>query len=374
MKTRQPLHVGVLTADLSVSHGWARYCLGMVNALRKAGVHLTIVAARNSPAIRGLDIHPLLPSLNPLDRGILPRQLAALPRVRALFRDCDVIHSMVEPYAPLAVRIPGGRPTFVTAHGSYIRANHMRRPPASWVYASAFQSANLICVSRYTEKVAQENFSPIRTWVIRNGVDAERFREVHHVGGAVPTVLFVGAIKARKGILELVQAAALVRAQIPNVCFRIVGALEAEPEYAETVRRAAAELHLDGVVEFAGRISDEALLDAYAHADVFALPSLNVDWKFEGFGLALLEASAAGLPVIGSRECGAEDAVVEGVTGLLVSQRNLARDLADAILRLLNDRTLAERMGAAGRQHAASETWDQAAAALIDVYQEARRR
>ena len=58
------------------------------------------------------------------------------------------------------------------------------------------------------------------------------------------------------------------------------------------------------------------------------MASLNVGWKFEGFGLTLLEASAAGLPVIGTRDCGAEDAVIEGETGLLVAQSDLEHELA----------------------------------------------
>ncbi|MBL8132490.1 MAG: glycosyltransferase family 4 protein [Anaerolineae bacterium] len=373
--TAESLHVGLLTSDLNLQHGWARYSLEMANALRRAGVDVTLITARNSPPLPGVEIHPILPSLNPMDRGLLPRQFSALPRVRALFQDCDLIHAMVEPYAPLAVRVPGGRPVFVTAHGSYVRANRMRQPPASWVYAAAFQRAELVCVSYYTEKVAQATLSPVSTRVIGNGVDAETFSQVYHVGGgSTPTVLFVGAVKARKGVLELVRAAAKVRERVPGVCFRIVGALDAEPDYADQVRRAADELKLGGVVEFAGRISDDALLKAYAHADIFALPSVNIGWKFEGFGLALLEASAAGLPVIGSRDCGAEDAVVEGETGLLVAQTHLERDLADAILRLLSDPVAAARMGAAGRAFAAAHTWDRAAAALIGAYREALRR
>jgi len=119
------------------------------------------------------------------------------------------------------------------------------------------------------------------------------------------------------------------------------------------------------------RFSQIELMALYARADVFALPSINVDGKFEGYGLALLEASAAGLPVIGSRDCGAEDAVVEGETGLLVPQTTgdqLNEALVEALVALLTDRDRAARMGAAGRARAQAQTWDRHAAALIALY------
>ena len=142
-----------------------------------------------------------------------------------------------------------------------------------------------------------------------------------------------------------------------------------EPATVDRVRTAICELNLSGTVELLGRVPDAELLRLYATADVFALPSVNVDWKFEGYGLALIEASAAGLPVIGSLDCGAEDAVQDGVTGLLVPQRDEAA-LTAALVRLLTDRSTAAALGAAGRAWAATQTWDQAAQALITLYQE----
>jgi glycosyltransferase involved in cell wall biosynthesis len=196
-------------------------------------------------------------------------------------------------------------------------------------------------------------------------VDFERFGAIAHLGGG--EVLSVGAVKARKGTLELVRA----MAQLPGVRCTIVGSLTIEPEYAERVRGEIERLGLADRVKLTGRISDDELLSAYANADVFALPSLNVGWKFEGYGLSLSEASAAGLPVIGTSDCGAEDAVVDGVTGLLVSQKNLEDGLADAIKKLLDDRMLAAQMGAAGRERARGQTWDHVAAQMIALYKQA---
>jgi phosphatidylinositol alpha-1,6-mannosyltransferase len=160
-------------------------------------------------------------------------------------------------------------------------------------------------------------------------------------------------------------------AHVPGVQCRIVGTLENEPEYAAQVAAEIERLGLSDRVLLLGRAPDADLMRLYAEADVYVLASRNIGWKFEGYGLSLLEASAAGLPVIGTTDCGAEDAVVDSVTGLLVPQGSIERDLPDAINRLLSDHELAARMGAAGRDHARAQTWDYVAQQMIALYKAA---
>jgi phosphatidyl-myo-inositol dimannoside synthase len=101
---------------------------------------------------------------------------------------------------------------------------------------------------------------------------------------------------------------------------------------------------------------------------VFVLTSINQEWRFEGFGLVLLEAGAAGLPVIGTRDCGVEDAIDEGVTGLLVPQEGVESALATAILSLLRDPRQREIIGSAGRVKTKKQTWDAVAAQMTALY------
>jgi phosphatidylinositol alpha-1,6-mannosyltransferase len=108
----------------------------------------------------------------------------------------------------------------------------------------------------------------------------------------------------------------------------------------------------------------------YQHADVFALPSLTVGEKFEGFGLVFLEASACGLPVIGTTGSGVAEAVRDGETGLLVPQNDVPA-LADAITRVLTDADLRARLGTAGRAYAETQDWAQVAARVVTVYRRA---
>jgi glycosyltransferase involved in cell wall biosynthesis len=100
---------------------------------------------------------------------------------------------------------------------------------------------------------------------------------------------------------------------------------------------------------------------------------MNAGGKFEGFGLTHLEASAAGLPVIGTTDCGAEDAIVDGVTGLLVSQSAVTAALPGAIINLLTDPVRAKQMGAAGQERAQTQTWNRVAQRMIEVYENVRK-
>lgn len=368
------MHLGLLTCELTHTHGWAHYSASLVEVLQRAGVKITVIAARNSPPINGLNIHPILPDTLLPERWIMPKLALMTPRVRGLLADCDVIHTTIEPYAPLAVWAAGNRPTFVTGHGSYMQLATQRRWPINAIFRRAFLQSKIVCVSRYTERVTHNLLPGANTVVVNNGVDAARFESVlPHQPSEQPIVLSVGAVKPRKGTLELVQAMAVVRQQIPNVQCIIIGNTTYDPDYVGQVKKAVADLSLSENVYLLGQVPSETLMDWYSKATLFALPSMNEGWKFEGYGLVHLEASAAGLPVIGTTDCGAEDAIDDGITGLLIPQSQVAEKLPQAIIQLLTNPNLAAQMGEAGQAKAKRQTWDFVAAQMIELYQQGRR-
>lgn len=366
------LKIGLLTCELSHMHGWAHYSLSLIQALRRAGVAMTVIAAHNSPPVEGLDLHPLLPNTNPREGNLLAKIALQIPAVRGLLRDCDVIHTTVEPYAPLAAWATRNKPLYITGHGRYMHLSQNRRWPVSALYRRTFERAHIICVSHYTEKIVRSVLPTVQTSVVNNGVDVERFQNLAPLSDRSPTarktILSVAAVKPRKGTLELVQAMAKVREQIPDVQCIIIGSLDLEPAYVAQVRAAVRDLKLENCVQLLGHIPDEALIGWYGASGVFVLPSMNDGWKFEGYGIVYMEASAAGLPVIGTTENGGEDAIDDGLTGLLVLQSQVVEKLPEAIIRLLTDPELASQMGAAGREKALRQTWDHVARQMIGLY------
>ncbi len=363
------LHIGLIAPDLTMKHGWAQYSLSLINALHKAGVRLTVVAAKNSPSLEGVEVHPILPAIVPRERGFTVKTLMQIPRVRHLLHNCDVIHVLAEPYAILGAAVAGKRPLLITGHGSYVHIAENERWPFNMLYRRAFLQSTLVCVSHYTLKVAQQVLPGIQTVVVNNGVDAARFAHIENASNLnEPMLLAVGALKRRKGQLELVRAMPQVLEQMPNTQCIIIGSLTNEKDYVQQVQALIATQNLGEHVHLLGHVSEETLLDYYRQANIFVLPSMNDGWKFEGYGLVHLEASAAGLPVIGTTDCGAEDAIDDEVTGLLVPQAKVAEKLPEAIIRLLHDPALAAKMGAAGRLKAQRQTWDAVAREMVGVY------
>jgi phosphatidylinositol alpha-1,6-mannosyltransferase len=367
------MKIGLLTSDLSHKHGWAHVSLSMVRALQSLGADVRVVASHNSPVHDDITMQAWLPTVEPPDRYTLPQLLQNVPRVRQYLADCDIIHSTIEPYAPLAASVVGERPLFITAHGSYVYLPQMRRFPIGALYGWAFKRATLACVSHYTARVVHELDADIKTIVVPNAIDASRFDTIPIVrpDERPPTIITVGGVKPRKGTLELVRAVAKVRDVVSDVRCIIIGNTEAVPDYTAKVRAEIERLDLHANVEMVGFVTAKALHQWYASAHIFAMPAVNEGWKFEGYGLVVLEASAAGLPVIGTRDCGVEDAIQHEKTGLLIDQDKLDAELAPAILRLLRDRELAHAFGENGRVFAQSRTWESVGRELMTHYAQA---
>ncbi len=172
---------------------------------------------------------------------------------------------------------------------------------------------------------------------------ARRLRAALGVPADAPIVGFVGRLARDKGIAELVEAFGEVRRGVPDTRLLIVGDLDTDHGLSAGLQRA---LSHDSVVRV-GWLDDPAV--AYQLMDVLVLPTHR-----EGFPNVVLEASAAGLPVVTTTATGAIDSVLDGKTGILVPPRDPAA-LAAAVTRLLADPDEAARMGAAGRRWVEAE-------------------
>jgi glycosyltransferase involved in cell wall biosynthesis len=190
-----------------------------------------------------------------------------------------------------------------------------------------------------------------------NGVDSVRFavtpeglaaagriRRQHGIESTAPVIGFVGRLTRDKGVPELLEAFRLVRERIPDAVLLVIGSYESgDPVSPETV---AGIENGPGVVRIA---FVEDMTPYYLLMDMLALPTHR-----EGLPTTVLEAQSAERPVVTTYATGAVDSVSPDVTGLLVPVGD-ARALADASIRLLSDRGLAQRMGRAGRERVCRE-------------------
>jgi glycosyltransferase involved in cell wall biosynthesis len=158
-----------------------------------------------------------------------------------------------------------------------------------------------------------------------------------------PRALFVGVLERYKAFDVLAEAWRSVAEQVPEATLRVVG----RGALAPLAERLVADL--PGRVEWTPAVSADGVAAALDAATVLVLPS-----RSEGMGRVVVEAGLRGRGVVGSRVGGIPDVVRDGETGLLVPPED-PRALADALVRVLTDRALAERLGAAAR--AAAEEW-----------------
>ena len=367
------MRIGLLSADLTSYHGWGQYNINLVQSLSRAGVQIRLVTTKNSPAVESSEIQKILPNLVPRERGMPLKLWLSQRKVRDALCDCQLIHATVEPFALLADWCARKRPYVITGHGSYV--NTLLKQPGirGDLYRRAFsRSARVICVSKYTE-TQLHRFSPdVLSCVIPNGVNVEQFAHLSKETFAVraPTVLTVGAVKPRKGILPLVEAIAAAKRSIPDLQCLVIGETSSHPNYVAQVRGLIEEHSLQESVRLLGAVDEATLMASYSSADLFCLPTLQINDEYEGYGQVYLEAGLAGLPVIATDAGGAGDVVKDGETGILLPADEMAKLLPVAIVNLIEDKVLAKKLGAGGREQALSLSWDHIAQRYIEVYEE----
>jgi phosphatidyl-myo-inositol alpha-mannosyltransferase len=206
-----------------------------------------------------------------------------------------------------------------------------------------------------------DRFFPGDYKVIPNGVDVARFASAVPIArwqDGTPNVLFVGRHEPRKGLLDLLKAHRILRKTGSQSRLLIVGSGPQERE----ARRYVATRGLQEV-EFLGRVTDAEKAQLFRTADVYASPATGG----ESFGIVLLEAMAAGTPIVASDIHGYKGVVRRGREGLLVPPRE-PRELAIAIGRLLREPALREQMGAAGQARAEEFSWPRVTAKVEDYY------
>ncbi|GAA0244256.1 glycosyltransferase family 4 protein [Cryptosporangium japonicum] len=202
----------------------------------------------------------------------------------------------------------------------------------------------------------------VDTSMFHPGVDGSAVRERYGLTDR-PTIVCVSRLVPRKGQDELIRALPAIRRTIPDAALLLVSG----GPYRATLEKLVAERGLQNDVTFTGSVPWEELPAHYAAGDVFAMPcrTRRKGLDVEGLGIVYLEASATGLPVVAGDSGGAPDAVLEGETGYVVSDRET---LVARTVELLGNPDKARTMGKAGRAWVERDwQWDDLAARMTTL-------
>lgn len=206
-------------------------------------------------------------------------------------------------------------------------------------------SANVvIAISHFEKNLMQEmGYKIRRIEVIPPGVDLKEFEVADSWNifqrfgiNAEKIILSVGRLSGGKGIDTLIKAMPLILKRIPEARLLIAGPDFGQRPYLESLVRSE---KVEGYVLFIGALSRSELINAYKHADVFAFSSRN-----EAFGIVLIEAMAAGLPVVAANACAVREIVKEGRSGYLFSPGDI-KELSEKIISILSDGKMRSEMG-----------------------------
>lgn len=285
----------------------------------------------------------------------------------------EVLQAIMTSYASTFSRSK----TVLTAHGLYAQVELFRKSRFSrlineMLLGLALRKVNhVIALSKLDLKILSHlKISSNKVSMIPNGVNLSKYqtstRNVQHLpntnSSGAPFILCVTRIREDKGIEFLIEAASNVISKRPDVKFLLVG--NCPEAYAVKLQRLTKRMNVEKNFVFTGYIPHESdhLLELYRNASVFVLPS-----PMESLPLVLLEAMAAGLPIVASRVGGIPDLVTPS-EGILFAPGDVP-ELASSLLFLLENDEIRAKLGQNAREKAENYSWKRIAQKTVSVYE-----
>jgi len=353
------LRIGMVSPySLTIPGGVQQQVLGLARSLRAMGHEVRVLGPCDGPPPDPF-VTPLGNSLPTVANGsiapLAPDASAALRTIRALNDEAfDVLH-VHEPLVPgpsltaLLVKMAPVVATFHSAGESAAYRTFSRQ--LKWI---ASRIDIRVAVSKDAVELVHRYIGG-EYEVLFNGIELSRFASAAPVKKE-NAIFFIGRHEPRKGLSVLLEAMALLPGDV-----RLWVASDG-PETEELKRRFAS----DARIEWLGRIDDEEKYERLRRASLFCAPSL----RGESFGVVLLEAMAAGTPVVASDIDGYRNVATDSETAVLVEPGNV-QALASSMARVIADSRLSESLVSAGLAHAQSFSMDALAVKYVAMYERA---
>lgn len=410
------MKVAVLVCKLNGIGGEAKYALYVARELIAMGHQVTVWSVEYDedecyPELaEGLDIQTLRPAglttAKDTQRPSGARMLAYMWSLVQSFKD----------QRRLSLAIPGGY-DIVNAHGNEIiwaavqykrrhgtpvvwmcndfwpvasqryevvsngweRIKHVAKVALSFPFDQYDQAAvrdmdGIVVLSEQVKSQMRDHYGA-NSIIVRTGVDSLRFasgdgqqaRARHLLRDSTFVLLTLCTLMPRRRIEDVVRAVRILVDEGLDITYLVVGRTSHSPDYAQYVQAEVAACNLDDHVIFVGEVAEEELVDYYHACDAFVWAADET----QSWGMAGLEAMAAGKPVIVSRANGLAEALEDGKTALLVPARSPGA-IADAVKGLMGDPTLANSVANQGRRLVCERySWRRNAEAMLDLFREA---
>lgn len=295
--------------------------------------------------------------------------------VNRITRHLEDVVDLVHIHSPLAPVVQTQRPVLATFHSMmiddarettisnlYALLMRLQAPFSRRIESELIRRAATVCTvaPHIADSLSSYSGADGNIKIVWNGVDAATFRPDAGSVEEKDLVLVVGRLAPGKGLGDVLQAAKMARAHIPDIRFVIAGDGPLRRTLAERIAREK----LDGTVILLGHIRDrERILELYRQAALFVMPSHH-----EGLSTVILEAMACGCAVIATDVGGTPHVIDHGESGCLIPPRNPAA-LADAVCRLLSDGKRRAALGARARQVVEARfTWPAIGQRYLDAY------
>jgi phosphatidylinositol alpha-mannosyltransferase len=358
--------------DFAYPGGVNNHIENLAREFQRRGHHVTIVAPSSKPAAQ-----VNAPNFYPIGRPVPIRTAGSVARitfsvwryskVKAFFRNhqFDIVH-VHEPLVPML-----GCFAVLCANSVNVATFHQYRE-RSFFYPLAHTPIRAALDRRLHGRIAVSKPAAqfIGQWfpgdyrIIPNGIDLDHFQRTmepfpQFMDGR-PNILFVGRSEKRKGLKYLVAAFGRLKWQMPDARLIVVGPGNPDPD----TLRVIGERAIQDVV-FTGGVSYRELPRYYRSAHVFCAPSTGG----ESFGIVLLEAMAAGAPVVASDIAGYATVVTHNQNGLLVKPKDEA-SITEGLLTALAQPELRRRLSESGRAFVHQFTWERVADQVLDYYEE----
>ncbi len=356
--------------------GIGHHACNLAKHLNVQGIETEVVCESRNEA--DFNVERNFDSLLPFPVHRIPRKRSAIPRFTQRF-----LRALRSSQNPKIILMASGlwpllligslnllrirkQPAVYIAHAMDI--NPSNRILKAICHFLLFRFDRIIAVSAYT-KAKLPPYLREKTTVIPNGFDTERFRRRILVNDQLkgnPSLITVGSVTARKGQINVVNALPSLIKSFPGTHYHLIGL----PMEKDLIMKRAKEIGIQERIHFHGALEDEKMIGYLQQSDVFMMLSNHTpDGDFEGFGIAILEAASLGIPAIGSKGTGIEDAIQHGKSGLLVDPHQ-QEDIRKAVMEIMNNSSYFREQS---KKHAQSFTWEKITPKYVEVLKDVQK-